>query len=412
MAETVRYVSRLTRLPLRDADGEPIGQVTDVIIAPSGPSAPRVIGLVVAVQRRNIFVNAGRLASIDGTGIRLRSGTIDVRPFRKREGELLAQEDLIGKPVAGQYIVDVGIVPSDQPRSPLRLSTLALAGRGPLARRRTPTIVPWTEARHLFQVGRMAQQVARFREMHPADVAHRIRALPLHSRRQLAEIMEDERLAELLEELPEDEQIRIIEGLDLERAADVLEAMDPDDAADLLGEMPDDDRRRLLGAMDPDDADPVRRLLTYEAGTAGGLMTPEPVIMADTATVAEALAMLREPSLTVPLAAQVFVVKPPTSVPTGKFMGAVGFQRLLREVPSSRLADCVPDEPEYLLPDTSREDVAGRLAAYDMVTIAVCDGAQRLIGAVTVDDVLDHVLPEGWRRRVTQRRDALSGGER
>src|SRR5690606_21340350 len=154
--------------PLRDADGEAIGPVTDVIIAPAAPSAPRVIGLVVAVQRRQIFVNAGRLASIDGTGIRLRSGPIDVRPVRKREGELLAHGDIIGQAVAGQYVADIGIVPSDQPRSPLRVSTLALAGRGPLARRRTPTIVPWTDARHLFQVGRVAQQVARYRDMHPA----------------------------------------------------------------------------------------------------------------------------------------------------------------------------------------------------------------------------------------------------
>src|SRR5690606_32780544 len=99
VSETVRYVSRLTRLPLRDADGETIGQVSDVIIAPAAPAAPRVIGLVVAVNRRKIFVNAGRLASIEGTGIRLRSGTIDVRPFRKREGELLAQGDLVGKQV-------------------------------------------------------------------------------------------------------------------------------------------------------------------------------------------------------------------------------------------------------------------------------------------------------------------------
>ena len=135
--------------------------------------------------------------------------------------------------------------------------------------------------------------------------------------------MEDERLADLLEELPEDEQIRIIEGLDLERAADVLEAMDPDDAADLLGELPADERARLLEAMEPDEATPVRRLLTYESATAGGLMTPEPVIMPPGATVAEALALLRvKDAARSRWPPRSSWSTRPLSMPTGRFLGA------------------------------------------------------------------------------------------
>ena len=102
--------------------------------------------------------------------------------------------------------------------------------------------------------------------------------------------------------------------------------------------------------------------------------------------------------LEVALAAQVFVVEPPTSTPTGRFVGAVGFQRLLREAPWMRLDACVADEPEFLRPDAPDDEVSARLAAYDLVAIAVCDEAQRLIGAVTVDDVIDHMLPPTWRR--------------
>ena len=188
--------------------------------------------------------------------------------------------------------------------------------------------------------------------------------------------------------------------------------MDPDDAADLLGELPEDERSRLLDAMEADEAGPVRRLLTYEAATAGGLMTPEPVVMPGTATVAEALALLRSRQLPSAIAAQVFVVKPPVSVPTGRFLGAVGFQRLLRENPSEPLEHCVPERPEYLPPHTPQLDVAARLAAYDMVAVAVCDGAQRLIGAVTIDDVMDHMLPRGWRRRLAQRAEDFATVER
>ncbi|CAN5512933.1 hypothetical protein BH20ACT2_BH20ACT2_26230 [soil metagenome] len=242
--------------------------------------------------------------------------------------------------------------------------------------------------------------MAELRELHPAEMAARVRAIPLARRRQLAELLEDERLADMLEELPEDEQVRIIESLDLERAAHVLEEMEPDDAADLLGELPELDRLALLEAMDEDEANPVRRLLDYDEATAGGLMTPEPVILPATDTVADALAVVRQRELPVTLSAQVFVVRPPTSTPTGRFLGTVGIQRLLRERPGTTLEDCLDEELEAVSPDLSDVDVARRLAAYDAIAIAVCDSAGRLVGAVTVDDVLDHVLPVDWRRRV------------
>ena len=403
MPDALRYVSRVARLPLVDGDGGTIGRVEDVVLAPAGRGAPRVLGFVTDVQRRRIFVNANRVDALEPTGVRLRSGVIDVRAFRKREGELLALGDVVGRSIGDQYVLDVGIVPSEAPGAQYELSTLALGGRGPLARRRTPAIVPWTEARSLFDMGADAAEVAELREMRPADVASRIRNLPPEKRQRLAEQLEDDSLADLLEELPEDEQIRIIEGLDLQRAADVLEEMDPDDAADLLGELPAEDRARLLEAMEPEEATPVRRLLTYESATAGGLMTSEPVIMGPDDTVAEALARLRQASLPVALAAQVLVVQPPLSVPTGRFLGTIGFQRLLRHPPSETLGDIVPERSEHLAPDTPQLDVASRLAAYDMVAVPVVDAARRLLGVVTIDDVMDHLLPKGWRRAMQDR---------
>ena len=187
----------------------------------------------------------------------------------------------------------------------------------------------------------MAAEAARLRDMHPSDVAAVVRALPLAQRRQLAAAMDDERLADLLEELPEAEQLRMIEGLDLDRLVGVLEEMEYDDLADLLGEMPGEQRLRILDAMDDEDADVVRRLLTYEEGTAGGMMTPELIILGPTATVAEALAEIRDPDWVVSIAAQVFVCQPPFKPPTGKLLGVVHFQRLLREPPSMELRRCV-----------------------------------------------------------------------
>jgi Mg/Co/Ni transporter MgtE len=210
--------------------------------------------------------------------------------------------------------------------------------------------------------------------------------------------MDDERLADLLEELPEAEQLRIIEGLDLDRLVGVLEEMEYDDLADLLAEMPGEQRTRVLDAMDSEDADVMRRLLAYEEGTAGSLMTPEIIILGPTATVAEALAEVRDPEWLVSIAAQVFVVQPPYKPPTGTYLGVVHFQRLLREPPSMELSRCLEAEPT-IAPDMSEREVAERLASYNLLSVGVCDEAGRLLGAITIDDVLDRTLPTGWRQR-------------
>ena len=123
-------------------------------------------------------------------------------------------------------------------------------------------------------------------------------------------------------------------------------------------------------------------------------MTPEPVVLLPSHTVAQALARLREPELSAALAGEVFVTEPPTTTPTGRYLGSVGFQRLLREPPSMKLGNCVDDdEPPVVDPTTSEAEVAARLAAYDLLAVAVCDDAGRLLGAVSIDDVLDAVLP-------------------
>jgi Mg/Co/Ni transporter MgtE len=259
-------------------------------------------------------------------------------------------------------------------------------------------VVDWSEAGELFADERpLDRQAAALGGLHPAEMAAAITRLPLSRRRMLAEALEDERLADLLEELSEEEQVELVAGLDRVRLARVLDEMEADDAADLLGEFPATLQDELLGAMTPDEAEPVRRLLSYEPDTAGGLMTPEPIILAPTSTVAEALARVRDPDLSVPLAAQVFVSQPPLETPTGRYLGVVGVQRLLREAPSKPVGRCIDEDWDPLPASASDKEVAGQLAAYDVVALPVTDETGRLVGAVTIDDVLDHVLPAGWR---------------
>ena len=197
--------------------------------------------------------------------------------------------------------------------------------------------------------------------------------------------------------MPEDEQLRLIEGLDMERLTSVFDNMESDDLADLLAQMPGEQRRQVLEAMDDDDAENVRRLLSYQEGTAGSLMTPDIIVMSPDATIADALARIREPDVLVSIAAQVFVAHAPHYPPTGSYLGVVHFQRLLREPPHMPLGQCVEEEPT-IGPTMPEREVAERLASYNLLAVSVCDANNRLLGAITVDDVLDRALPANWRR--------------
>jgi CBS domain-containing protein len=403
MAGDLIYAFRVMRLPLLDAGGSPIGRLEDiVVIPPQAGAAPRVLGFVALSQRRRIFVNVGRIGTLDSDGARLRSWDVDLNPFKPRSGEVLIGRDLIDSRVGDETVSDVALEPGGDGRQTWwQISKVRLARRTALRRRPSYRLLDYDEVPGLFRStagSEIAAEAARLRDMHPSDVAAVVRSLPLTQRKQLAAVMDDERLADLLEELPESEQLRIIEGLDLERLTSVLEEMEYDDAADLLAEMPGEQRTRILDAMDDEDADVMRRLLAYDEGTAGSLMTPDIIVLGPTATVAEALAQVRDPEWLVSIAAQVFVVQPPYKAPTGTYLGVVHFQRLLREPPSMELGRCLEQEPT-ISPDMSEREVAERLASYNLLAVGVCDDAGRLLGAITVDDVLDRTLPAGWRQR-------------
>jgi hypothetical protein len=254
MAGELIYAFRVLRLPLLDAGGSAIGRVEDLVVVPGRPgAAPRVVGFVASSQRRRIFVNAGRVGDVDSDGIRLRSWDVDLNPFKPRPGEVLIAAGVIDRKLGDETVSDVALRRTADGQG-WEIAKVRLAMRQALRRRPTYRLVEYTEVPTLFAAStEMAAEAARLRDMHPSDVAAVVRALPLSQRRQLAEAMDDERLADLLEELPEAEQLRLIEALDLERLVGVLDEMDYDDLADLLGEMPGEQRTRILEAMDADE---------------------------------------------------------------------------------------------------------------------------------------------------------------
>lgn len=402
-------------------DGESIGRIRDIVIGVRyDDKRPPVLGLVVELPiRRKIFVPMLRVNTIEPGLVNLNTGTVSLRRFEQRPGEMLALSQLVDAPVrvddpnlpgldgAAGLVADLGMERSTRTRDWV-VSHVAVRGPRRLGRRRVLHVVDWSQTHGLTQrdldmPGRgVALLLEQFEGRRPADVARLLRDLPDTRRMELAQALDDERLADVVQELPETDQIEVVQGLGVERAADVLEAMDPDDAADLLGELPTGEAEALLSLMDPEESAPVRRLLEYSPDTAGGMMTPEPVILHPAASVAEALARVRDPDITPALASMVFVVRPPTATPTGRYLGCVHTQRLLREPPATPVNGLVDTDMARLHSDDPLTAVTRYFAAYNLVCGPVVDAQDHLLGAVTVDDVLDHLLPADWRIRDEQ----------
>ncbi len=400
------FLARLAGTAVFDPNGDPVGKVRDAVATlRSNNQSPRILGLVVEVPlRRRVFVPITRVTSIESGGVVI-TGLLNMRRFETRAGEMLVLGDLLDRTITllenneEVLVEDMGM---EQNRTGDWLITrvhIMRKGRG-LRRKGATSTVGWEEvtgfAQHESNQG-VSNLLSTLSNLRAADLAAVIQDLAPKRRVEVARALDDERLADVLEEMDESERVALLAELEGERAADVLEEMDPDDAADLLREIGEERAQELIGLMDPEEAEDVLRLMTYEDYSAGGMMTTEPIVMSADYTVADALAAVRQSEISPALASQVFIARQPLETPTGRFIGMVHYQRLLREPPSTLLGSIVDTNTQGVNPDASLHAVSSYLASYNLLSLPVIDANDRLLGAVTVDDVLDHLLPENWR---------------
>jgi Mg/Co/Ni transporter MgtE len=400
------FLARLAGTAVFDPNGDPVGKVRDAVATlRSNNQSPRVLGLVVEVPlRRRVFVPITRVTSIESGSVVI-TGLLNMRRFETRAGEMLVLGDLLDRTIAltenneDVLVEDMGM---EQNRTGDWLITrvhIMRKGRG-LRRKGATSTVAWEEvtgfAQHETNQG-VSNLLSTLSNLRAADLAAVIQDLTPKRRVEVARALDDERLADVLEEMDESERVALMAELEGERAADILEEMDPDDAADLLREIGEERAQELIGLMDPEDAEDVLRLMTYEDYSAGGMMTTEPIVMSADYTVADALAAVRQSEISPALASQVFIARQPLETPTGRFIGMVHYQRLLREPPSTLLGSIVDTNTQGVNPDASLHAVSSYLASYNLLSLPVIDANDRLLGAVTVDDVLDHLLPTNWR---------------
>lgn len=406
------FAARLAGTAVFDPIGESVGKIRDVVVLPQARGAARAVGFVVEVPgKRRVFLPATRVTSIM-PGQVISSGVLNLRRFEKRSGEQLVIGDLLERTVtlldgSGRATVqDVGLEQNRQHDwvvSRLYLRRVKTgSGLSKLVSRGETLTLDQSTVKGLF--GSDTEQsaallLASYQDLKPADLADIVQELDAKRRIELASELADDRLADVLEELPEDTRVEVLTGLESSRAADVLDEMDPDDAADLVQELPDQVAEKLLGLMEPEEAEDVRRLLAYDEYTAGGMMTTEPLITAPETPVAHCLAMISREELSPALASTVHVCRSPLETPTGRLLGIVHFQHLLRERPDRPVGEILDADRHTVEPQVPLSGVTREMATYNLVSIPVVDEEGRLLGAVTVDDVLDHVLPDDWREQ-------------
>jgi CBS domain-containing protein len=404
-AELTRiFLAKLAGTPVFDPNAERVGKIRDAVASiRQDNSAPRILGFIVEVpQRRKIFIPITRITSIEDGGVFI-TGSLNIRRYQLRHGEFLLLESLLDHSSrltdSGIDVVieDIGI--ERRNNMDWHAEYIHVQKRAKAFRRGISTTVSWSDVefdnlKHNVHLDSNTEDI----NLMPAqEVAAALHELDVAQQTEIARTMDDEKLADVLEEMDDADRVALVSQLEGDLVADVLSEMAPDDAADVLREVGAEKAESLLRLMEETEAQDVRRLMEYEDFSAGGMMTTEPVILNTDATVADALAAVRNKDLAPSLAAQVFVCRAPLETPTGRLVGVVHMQRLLREPPALSLGIVAEKETNAISPETSLNEVVKHLANYNLISVPVVDENERLLGAVTVDDVLDHLLPANWR---------------
>ncbi len=367
------YLSQLLGRPIRDLEDERVATVKDVIVRLGSDDHPPVSGLVARYRRRDFFLSRWRMTDLNEQGVRLNSDILDLRPFVRREGEVLLARDVLDKQlidVDGKRVVRVNDVQIIEAAGQWRVTGAdvslqglwrRLAPPGFVGTRKPVEVLDWADVGYLatdaatVQLKSSSDKLAR---LHPVEIARLAEALSYHHGSEVVESLDDETAAETLEEMPAERQARILGDMDQERAADILEWMSPDEAADVLGDLPEEKAEELLGLMEDEEQADVAELLPYEDDTAGGLMTTEFVTLPRELTVGEALARLREMAETPNMIYYLYVVEAENS---WKLMGVIALRSLILADPSMPLEDMMRTEFQKATADESANEVAHRI---------------------------------------------------
>jgi magnesium transporter len=410
------YLSQVIGRPVRDRNDDPIGKVADLIVA-VGDRYPPVTGLVVETDRRRIFLPWTSVDSLDESGAKLGTLTMDLAKFHQRPDEILLRADLMDKQIVdidGRKVVRVNDLRLDEVEGALHLVAVDVGASGLLRRlgveggmrtvaRNLHVSVPekyidWEDVDPVeTSIASIKLRVphAGLAELHPADLATIIDQLAPRDRAGVLASLGDDAVADAIEEMEPETQVEVLEDLEPGRAADILEEMSPDDAADLVADLSQTTRDEIFALMEKDEKAEVQELLGYPEDSAGGIMTTEFVAVPAHLTAAETIDMLRQLE---PNAETIYYVY--VTDDDGRLVGVLSLRDLIVAAPDTKIGDVMIKEPVAVGVLADQDEVAEVVAHYNLLAVPVIDEEGRLAGIVTVDDALDTVLPTAWKRRL------------
>jgi len=413
----VLHLSQVVGGDLRDAGGERLGRVDDLIVRLEGEEYPPVSGAVASVAGRQVFVPAELIEAITPGRVDLRAERLDLQHFRRRPGEVLLKKDVLDRQminVDGARLVRANEIELTRLEGWYRAVGVDVSVRG-LLRRVVPralagriaaadfldwaSIEPFTG--HVPTV-RLRVPHPKLARLHPAQLADLVEAASHREGEEIiAAVAENPELeADVFEELEDQHRREFVEERSDDEIAELLARMEADDAADLVLQLPEERREHVIALLSPPHARRVRTLLGFDPATAGGLMSPEFLCLYADATREEALERVARSRVHPDVVAWLYAM-----TLHRRLHGGVRLADVVRAPEGTRLNDLVASV-QMVTPDTELEEVARLMTDFDLTVVPVVDEDQVLLGVVTVDDVLELVLPEGWRRRFN-----LFGGE-
>ncbi|HTB71268.1 MAG TPA: CBS domain-containing protein [Solirubrobacteraceae bacterium] len=419
MPDAVLHLSSLVGSPLLDSAGKRLGRVEDVIARLDlGDRLPPVTGLMARIAGRDMFVPAGRIAHLEPAAARTSTTKLNLGQFERRPGELMLRADVLGRSLIN--VNTARLVRANEVELACESGTWRVTAIDPSLRARVrrllprrfrahqaqdDQLVPWSETEPFVghvPTSRLRLRPLRLARLHAAQIADLVEAA---SHQEGEEIMQavgqDKELeADVFEELDEEHQLEFLRNRSDADVAAVLSRMASDDAADLLLEIDQDRRIPVLNLLPAAKQRKIRGLLGYNPSTAGGVMNPDYVAVADHATVAAALSSVRASEIPASEIESVYVIGA-----GGRLVGAVCLAELIRAAEERDVSTLTHDGAPVVSADADVPEIARVMTDYNLLSIPVVDVDGRMIGAVSVDDVLELTLPADWRRRYGLARD-------
>jgi len=402
------YLSQILGRKIFSPEGGEFANIKDVVVIYGKEDHPPVVGVVADYRRRSFFLSRKRFTKFDAEGIRLKTDVLDLTPFARREGEILLAKDVLDKQlidIDGKRVVRVNDVQLIETGDDWHVTGADVSLRGFLRRllpsgfygsRRPVEVIDWVDVGYLATDSKtitvpLKSSKNKLSRLHPVEIAQLAEALsPIH-RTDIVESLDNEIAADTLEEMSTENQARVLEDLDEERAADLLEEMSPDDAVDVLDELPDEKAQELFDLMEDDEKVDVAELMSYEHDTAGGLMTTEFITFPQNLNVGEAIERLRETAETPNMIYYLYVAKDGSSK---KLVGVATLRNLILSEPEKNLAEIMRAEFQFAEPNDPSEEVALKIAEYNLLALPVLNIEGAILGIVTVDDAMEILLPK------------------